>query len=59
MAATKAKAVPEARQCQDEEDAQFGSVAVKSGSNRWGVMNPTHGGHWSTDDEVKGWKTLG
>lgn len=56
--ATKAKAVPEARQCQDEEDAQFGSVAVKAGANRWGVMNPRNGGHWSTDDEVKGWKAL-
>lgn len=52
-------AAPEARQCQDNEDAQFGSVAVKAGKDRWGVMNPNNGGHWATDDEVKDWKKLG
>lgn len=50
---------PEARQNQGVGDeTQHGSVAVKAGKNRWGVMNPTNGGHWATDDEVKEWKVL-
>jgi hypothetical protein len=53
--AAKAKALPEVRQCTNEEDPQYGSVAVKAGANRWGVMNPSNGGHWSEDDEVKDW----
>jgi hypothetical protein len=50
--------VPEARQCQDPEDAQFGAVTVKAGEDRWGVMNPNNGGHWATDAEVDGWKVI-
>lgn len=49
---------PETRQCQDREHWQFGSVAVKAGDNRWGVMSPDNGGHWATDDEVKEWKVI-
>jgi hypothetical protein len=51
-------ALPEVRQCQDEENFMYGSAAVAAGENRWGVMNPNNGGHWATDDEVKDWKTL-
>lgn len=66
MAATKKAAVqhPETRQCQDEEDWKYGSVAVKAGENRWGIMNPgvkdpnSVGGHWGTDEEVKDWKVI-
>lgn len=57
----KAKALPEVRQCQDEEDSLFGCAAVKGRGNQtgqWGVMNPATGGHWATDDEVKEWKVL-
>lgn len=51
--------LPEARQCQDPQDPQFGAVAVKApGENRWGVMNPNNGGHWATDDEVATWKVI-
>lgn len=56
MAKAKAAALPEVRQCVDETSAQFGSVAVNAGNNRWGVMNPTNGGHWAEDDQVKDWK---
>ena len=49
---------PKVRQCQDPEHWQFGSVAVQAGENRWGAMNPQHGGHWATDEEVKDWKDL-
>lgn len=49
---------PEARQCQTEDDFQFGSVAVKAGDNRWGVMSPANGGHWTNDAEVKDWPVV-
>lgn len=39
-------------------DWQFGAVAVAAGADRWGVMNPTNGGHWSTDKDVESWVTL-
>lgn len=52
------KAIPETRQCQDEEHWQFGSVAVRAGEDRWGVMNPNNGGHWGTDSEVKDWTAV-
>ena len=52
------KANPEVRQCQDPEHWQFGSVAVRAGENRWGVMSPTNGGHWADDGEVADWKVL-
>lgn len=52
------KKIPEARQCQDQEHWQFGSVAVAAGRNRWGVMSPDNGGHWADDDEVKDWKVV-
>jgi hypothetical protein len=55
--------IPEVRQCQDVGHWQFGSVAVKAGENRWGIMNPMppsnpSGGHWGDDEEVKDWKTM-
>lgn len=49
---------PEVRQCLTEDDWQIGSVAVKAGDNRWGVMSPVNGGHWTNDDEVKDWPVL-
>ena len=52
---------PEVRQCQNPEDTQFGSVAVKSAvpGFAWGVFNPANGGHWETNDEVvRSWKVL-
>lgn len=52
------KKIPETRQCQDQADAQFGSVAVAAGRKRWGVMSPSNGGHWADDNEVKEWKVL-
>lgn len=48
--------LPAVRQCTDESSHEYGAVAVQSGDNRWGVMHPTNGGHWATDDEVKDWK---
>lgn len=61
MATAKDKAqpsAPEVRQCTDPENAQFGSVAVSAGQDRWGVMSPNNGGHWTVDDEVKDWKVV-
>ena len=59
--APKAKALPEVRQCTDEESADYGRSAT-AGAGRmkgqWMVADPEHGGHWATDDEVKGWKVL-
>lgn len=58
------KTPPEVRQNQDQESDTFGSTAVASGKNNWGVMNPGvanpngRGGHWATDEEVEGWKKL-
>lgn len=49
--------LPEVRQCQDPEHNLYGAVAVQS-LGRWGVMDPAIGGHWATDAEVDGWKTL-
>jgi hypothetical protein len=46
---------PEARQNLIEGSSQFGSVAVRAGDDRWLVANPTNGGHWATDAQVKGW----
>lgn len=46
---------PEMRQCRDKDNPLFGSVAVKAGENRWGVMNPAAGGHWATDEQVADW----
>lgn len=54
-----AKKPPEVRQCQIQDHWLFGAAAVKAGANRWGVMHPDNGGHWSTDDEVKDWTKLG
>lgn len=56
--ATKAKALPEVRQCTDPEDTQFGCTATKAGANHWLVANPEHGGHWAGDEEVKGWAAV-
>lgn len=49
---------PEVRQNLTPDADQFGSVAVKAGPDRWGVMNPLHGGHWATDAEVEAWAAL-
>lgn len=49
---------PEVRRCLNEDDPQYGAVAVKGGDNRWGVMNPVNGGHWATDEEVKDWEPV-
>lgn len=56
--ASKAKALPDVRQCTDPEDSQYGSTATKAGANRWLVANPENGGHWAVDDEVEGWSVL-
>lgn len=53
--APPAPALPEVRQNTSPESDQFGSVAVKAGEDRWGVMNPANGGHWATDAEVESW----
>ena len=50
--------LPEVRQCQDPAHFLYGAVAVDGGENRWGVMHPTNGGHWSADDEVADWPVL-
>lgn len=49
---------PEVRQCRDEDDPQYGSVAVAAGDDRWGVMNPNSGGHWASDADVEDWNVL-
>ena len=46
---------PAVKQCTDEENPQFGSVAVQQGPDRWGVMHPEHGGHWANTAEVQNW----
>lgn len=60
--------LPEVRQCTDEEDRNFGCVAVKSKTpfGAWLVANPgtptinAAGGHWESDDvTVENWKVLG
>lgn len=62
--AASKRPIPEVRQCRNEDDDQFGAVAVASGNNRWGVMIPLDmatgrgGGHWASDDEVKDWTVL-
>jgi hypothetical protein len=50
--------LPEVRQCQDKDNFLFGASAVAAGPDRWGIMNPANGGHWGTDADVEGWKTL-
>lgn len=52
--ATKAKALPEVRQCTDPEDTLYGTSARKVAADRW-ICGNEHGGHWATDEEVKGW----
>ena len=54
-AAAASPAAPEVRQNTTPDSDQFGSVAVKAGDDRWGVMNPANGGHWATDAEVESW----
>lgn len=49
---------PVVKQCTDTDAPMFGAVAVKGGDDRWGIMHPTNGGHWGTDDEVKDWADL-
>lgn len=49
---------PEVRQNQNPDTDQAGSVAVKAGPDRWGVMSPANGGHWATDAEVADWTPL-
>lgn len=50
--------VPAVKQCTNEEDPQFGAVAVQSAPNRWGVMHPQHGGGWVSDADVQHWTDL-
>lgn len=52
------ESLPEVRQCQDAEDFLYGATAVAAGADRWGVMHPVNGGHWSSDAEVASWKVL-
>lgn len=47
--------LPEVKQCTDTDSHLYGAVAVKAAENRWGVMHPTNGGHWATDEDVDGW----
>lgn len=62
--AKRASQAPQARQCRDPESDMFGAVAVASGENRWGVMEPINpttgrgGGHWANDEQVKDWTVL-
>lgn len=52
---------PEARQCLNLNDANYGAVAVKSGvpGFAWGVFHPANGGHWeASDDAVETWKLM-
>lgn len=51
-------ALPEVRQCQDPDHFLYGSSAVAAGPDRWGVMSPQNGGHWSTDADVTDWTVL-
>ena len=54
-------AIPEVRQCHDNEHFLFGAVAVAGDgtmAGKWGVMHPANGGHWSTDEEVADWLVL-
>lgn len=48
----------EVRQCQDAESPMHGAVAVRSDSDRWGVMHPVHGGHWAVDADVADWTPM-
>jgi len=50
--------LPEVRQCADSEHFLYGASAVAAGENRWGVMHPVNGGHWSDDAGVEGWPVL-
>lgn len=57
------KPIPEVRQCQDQEDENFGAVAVKTDLpiGEWFVGRPSGrgaGGHWGEDAEVADWKVL-
>jgi hypothetical protein len=56
-----APAPPEARQCQQQGDPNFGCVAVKAAVPgwAWGVFNPATGGHWEqTDATVSNWAVI-
>lgn len=55
----KAIVFPEARRCINEEDPQFGWIALQVPNSRagWLVGGPD-GAHWATEDEVKDWKVL-
>jgi len=55
MASRTSKTAPEVRQCRDPKDPLFGSVAVRAGDDRWGVMNPVNGGHWASNADVEDW----
>jgi hypothetical protein len=54
-------ALPETRQCTDEKNDLFGSVAVQATNvvgMQWMVATPTNGGHYATDEQVAGWTVL-
>jgi hypothetical protein len=48
--------LPEVRIDQDPASPYYGCVAVASQLPlfKWGVFNPTSGGHWETDDNLVG-----
>lgn len=56
--AATATELPQVKQCNTIGDWQLGATATAAGPNRWLVANPTNGGHWATDDDVKDWIEL-